>query len=85
MSDLLQKAAEATTQGARDYDPPEVNFKRIALLWSAYLQGRGIEITITPKDVALMMVLFKTAREIGGTKTDNLVDMIGYTLCAEKL
>lgn len=35
-------------------------------------------IDLTPKDVAMMMVEFKQARELAGHKRDNLVDMAGY-------
>jgi len=55
------------------YGHPKKNFDDIAKLWEAYL---GIK--ITNKDVALLMVLFKIAREKAGHKRDNIVDGIGY-------
>lgn len=53
--------------GARD------SFKRIGDLWSVVF-GKPV----TPKDVALCMVLFKAARQINKYHRDNLVDMAGY-------
>ena len=40
---------------------------------------------LTAKDVAMMMVLFKIAREEHSHKHDNLTDMIGYTALANKM
>ena len=42
-------------------------------MWSVYLNKK-----VTPKDVALCMVLFKICREMGQPKLDNLVDAAGY-------
>lgn len=40
---------------------------------------------VTPEQVALAMVLMKTAREQFKHKADNLVDIIGYVACLEKI
>ena len=40
---------------------------------------------LTAKDVAMMMVLFKIAREEHSHKHDNLTDIIGYTALADKM
>lgn len=56
-----------------EYGPAETSFSHIAGMWSIYL-GK----TVTPKDVALCMVLFKICREMGSHKLDNLVDAAGY-------
>lgn len=63
-----------------DYGSPEANFERIAKLWSTYL---GTE--LTPHDVALMMVLFKIARIMGGRKHDSYIDALGYLTIAETM
>lgn len=64
-----------------DYGSPEDNFRKIALLWTAYL-GRSV----TPIDVAMMMVLLKVARTKGGVGSDdNFVDIAGYAACAGEL
>lgn len=62
------------------YAPPELNFKRIADLWTLYLEGRS---EITPYDTAIMMVLVKVARlQTSPHVEDHLVDIAGYAACA---
>lgn len=62
----------------QDYGRPEDNFQTIANFWSEYLGG----ITITAKDVAMMMALMKIARIKTGTATqDSFVDLAGYAAC----
>ena len=53
---------------------PENSFGNIANFWGDYLQT-----TITPIDVANMMILLKVARNMSGVyKEDNWVDICGY-------
>lgn len=70
--------AERIINGVRrdTYGPVEESFQRIADGWSSILQR-----TVTPVDVAAMMVWLKLCREIGGKHhRDNLTDICGYTL-----
>ena len=62
-----------------DYGPAKESFEHIACYWSQFLGY-----TITSRDVAMMMVLFKVAREANSHKTDNLVDIAGYAALAEE-
>ena len=56
------------------YGNPADSFKRIADLWSTYL-----EIELMPTDVCNLMILLKIARDAGEIpKRDNDVDIIGY-------
>lgn len=56
------------------YGSPTDSFKRIADLWSTYL-----EIELMPTDVCNLMILLKIARDAGEIpKRDNDVDIIGY-------
>lgn len=55
------------------YGKPDENFKRIAVMWSAYL-----DTDISAADVACMMVLLKMARQAHALKLDNLIDAAGY-------
>ena len=74
-TELLNKALEIVN-GARqeNYGSPESNFARIAAFWTLYLQRH-----ITPADVAIMMVLMKTARLQNNIKhEDSWVDIAGY-------
>lgn len=64
----------------RDTDSPLVVHSRIARYWSVYLDK-----PIGPEDVAILMILLKIAREQSTSKPDNMVDVIGYTLCLEDI
>lgn len=79
----LREACEIVN-GARNqtYGNVEENFDRIASLWSIYL-----DTAVTPIDVAMMMVLLKTARvSTGGVSHyDNYVDVAGYAACAYEI
>ena len=73
--------AETIVNGPRAavYGPPKVNLRRIADLWSAYLER-----TVTAVDVCHLMILLKVARSLGPTNTrDNLVDLVGYARLIE--
>lgn len=77
---ILSAAVQAVC-GDRDmqYGKPEESFEAIADFWNAYLKDK---IGVTARDVAMMMVLFKVARETYKPKLDNLVDIAGYAACA---
>lgn len=62
------------------YGTPENNFQTIANLWNEYL---GSDYKITPKDVAVMMLLLKVARmKSSPNHLDNFVDAAGYSIIA---
>lgn len=76
----LLDEAKAIVCGDRDqqYGKPEDSFYVIAKLWSAYMMSR-----LDERDVAMMMILLKVAREATGqSKRDNLIDIAGYAACA---
>lgn len=73
---ILQEAIDIINGERQDqYGDPEDSFQTIASYWSIYL---GLADPLCPKDVALMMVLFKLARESHQGNRDNLVDGAGY-------
>lgn len=75
------QAADKVINGERQdqYGHPEDSFAKVARYWQAYLENREAEKKIDAKDVALMMTLFKIAREQGQAhKGDNCVDACGY-------
>ena len=79
--ELLEKAIEIT-EGARQqhYGSPEDNFGNIANLWSVYL-GKPLSKT----DVAVMMILMKTARLMSDpTHDDSWIDIAGYAACGSQ-
>jgi len=68
-----------TINGERQdvYGSPENSFALIADYWTAYLT-RKKNLKMTAGDVALMMTLFKIAREANQHKRDNILDAAGY-------
>lgn len=90
---ILDEAKDITSNNRQaDYGKPAHNFADIARLWNAYLEnkdlmnktilmegaGKDVNLKITTKDVSMMMILLKMAREQRNHKRDNLVDMAGY-------
>lgn len=78
----IAREAEKIIQGERreEYGPVQESFVRISELWSALLNY-----TITPQQVALLMIALKLHREANRPKADNRVDIIGYTLLLDQL
>lgn len=63
------------------YGSPEDSFALIAEYWSIYITSRPEQdelVVLKSSDVALMMTLFKIAREANQHKRDNIVDAAGY-------
>lgn len=67
------------------YGSPEDSFALIARYWQTYLESAGVVVikdtqprSLAAEDVALMMTLFKIAREANQHKADNIVDAAGY-------
>ena len=77
--ECLNAAIDAVCKDRENtYGIPEDNFKLIADLWSTYTGTK-----ISPRDVAVMMILLKVARVRTGTNhSDNFVDIAGYAACA---
>ena len=61
-----------------DYGGVEESFNDVAQAWSLLL-----DITVTPEQVTLAMVLLKVFREKRNHKHDNLVDIAGYAALAD--
>lgn len=79
---ILEKAIDCVTgQREQDYGSPENSFHNIAVLWSVYT-----DVSITPEDVAMMMILLKVARAMNGQPiNDNFIDIAGYAACAGEI
>lgn len=72
----LVSGARAATHGDK-----QENHENIAALWTGYL-----EMSITAKDVANMMVLLKVARtKTGEYNPDDYMDAVGYAAIAGEL
>lgn len=82
---ILQEADHiAGETRSRDYGHPLINHERIAAFWNVQLAAKLRE-PIEPREVALMMVGLKLAREVNTPKRDNLVDMAGYIKCVDMI
>ncbi|MDE2102854.1 MAG: hypothetical protein KGL39_36760 [Patescibacteria group bacterium] len=68
----------------RDYGHPKINHERIAAVWNMQL-GPKLKAPISAREVALMMIGLKLAREVNTPKRDNLVDIAGYVNCLEMI
>lgn len=65
------------------YGSPEDSFALISDYWTTYVRSRSPEVAnagfcLFADDVAIMMTLFKVAREANQHKRDNIVDAAGY-------
>lgn len=78
---ILEKAKTCVCgQREEDYGSPEDNFQLIADLWELYL-----DTPLDATDVANMMILLKVARNAGGSKLDNWIDIAGYAACGGEI
>jgi hypothetical protein len=80
---MLLKDAETiiNKDRAATHGEAEDSFQTIGDYWSVYLSKQlGVGVTLSPMDVAQMMVLFKVARIHNNPKhLDNWVDQVGYS------
>ena len=66
----------------KTYGKPSKNLQTIAEMWNAYL---GNEVCLSPKDVAVMMILLKAARLANDMNhRDSVVDICGYAALIER-
>jgi len=80
--EILKEAARIiSSDRAEDYGPADESFKRIARLWTAYL-----DVAVSPMDVANMFVLSKVQRTLTSpAKTDTWLDICGYAALAGEM
>lgn len=82
----LHAAAMAVADRGLNYGQPEDNFRRIARLWTAYLQDLAPNISLEPHDAALLLDLVKTARlQNNPAHEDSWVDKAGYSACGAEV
>lgn len=77
--DIIRKAADIVGGDRnRSHGDKMQSHQNIAALWNAYLE-EVLDRHLTPKDVAVMMVLLKVARtKTGEFNLDDYIDMVGY-------
>lgn len=83
-TEILDTAREYVTKDrAATHGDAEDNFRRIAELWSAYLEPEAV---ISATDVAAMMALLKIARiSSNDSNPDNWIDIAGYAACGGEI
>jgi len=68
------------------YDSPNRNFNKLAHMWTGtILEKLKPGETITPNDVALMLICLKISRESFRPSRDNRVDGVGYWECLDRI
>lgn len=79
---ILDTALKAVTKDrAATHGALESSFGQIAAIWSVRLG-----VTVTPAQVAIMMIDLKTVRGWGNPRhVDNWVDIAGYAACGGEL
>jgi len=92
IDETVLEEAERLVCGDRNdcYGHPRVDFDCIAAMWNAYLQKQARNTpdllpVLDGRDVAMLMIMLKVAREAHAPKRDNIVDIAGYCRCAERL
>ena len=77
---ILDDAKEITGNDRMvEYGDPRDVFEDIAEVWNAHIKNTyKHKDKIDSKDVALLMILLKTTRELHNHKRDNIVDIAGY-------
>lgn len=81
---IIDEAVRVThTDRHESYAPPEDNFARIALVWTALLDTK-LTSELNAADVARLMAGMKLVRDAWKPAADNRVDAIGYLLCLER-
>lgn len=86
--EVLESAIKCVCHDRQDqHGNPEDTFAMIADMWEMYLCHKyGIDVSISPSDVAWMMTLLKVARSAKGiVKDDDFVDACGYSALAGEL
>ena len=67
-----------------DYGSPKADFDRIAKCWSGLMGGK-LKTDLSAVDVGLMMAALKLCRHAHKPKDDNLIDLVGYEICIERI
>lgn len=77
----LEAATHVYGDRQASYGHPATDFERTGRIWGAIL---GIP-DVPPHLVALCMAGLKVSREVNKPKRDNIVDLIGYAICAKRV
>lgn len=78
--ELVEEALRTIETRGKSYDPPIINFSRIAAGWESIF---GCD--VTPEQVAMAFIWTKICREVAKHQDDNILDMMGYVLCLNEV
>lgn len=84
---VLSEAKRLVEGGERNlaYGPPEMDFKRIAGMWTALFEAKLKEgVVFDPADVARAQICLKLSRSTWQKKRDNWTDQAGYAACGHR-
>lgn len=87
-ADVLKRAAKAVEEGTAKHGDTARSFEFIAQLWGTYVSHAMAvrkQVSLTPFDVANMMMMVKQARSVYGNSIDNQIDAAGYAALAAML
>jgi Domain of unknown function (DUF6378) len=91
-AEILDAVKKTICQDRQDvHGNPENTHALIAAFWSDYIRARGWYVEnsdgmLSLQDVAVMMVLFKCARQAMNPRhPDNMIDACGYAAIAAEL
>lgn len=77
----LEAATHVYGERQASYGHPATDFERTGRIWGAILGTPDVPAEL----VALCMAGLKISREVNAPKRDNLVDLIGYAICARRV
>lgn len=86
--EVLRRAIVAVEEGSKKHGDTLRSFEMIAQMWGihiAHVMARRKQVSLTPFDVATMMMMVKQARAVYGNSIDNQVDAAGYAALAAML
>lgn len=76
---MLKDISGVSKDRHQTYGPAYDSFQRIGTMWEAYYKSKyGMDIPVTPTDVAFLMNLFKMCREFNKHHLDNGTDGSNY-------
>ena len=84
---ILEDARDTITGERLDqYGAAEDSFGGISVYWRNHIKLKyGMDVPLDNMDAAIMMTLFKLAREANAPKRDNRLDGIGYLALTERM
>ncbi len=81
--DFVKKIVTGKRQN--DYGTPTQNHGCTARMWTAYMERKGLCVTLTAEDVCMFNILQKISRGAHSLNEDTLMDIAGYSANAASI